>query len=357
MLNSIVKIYKGVKFLKVNFRTKPYAVLTHEALFRNLKLQYRNNDFINSGYLAEIAGYRGERDVDYKLSLYPLSNSYVIQGLRLKNGPHYFQIDTLILTRNLFIILEVKNIKGELEYDPDFQQLTQRVGTEVKRIKNPIYQAEAQKRNLETFLHAMRLFDIPIEYLVVISDPKTILKCKQQNQEVFDKMIHAESLPLYLDKFLGQYQHDIMNISTLKKLHQHLLITQSPHQPQLLKKYAVNAQHLIDGIPCPSCQHYPMIRANQKWFCEKCSTSSRDTHIQVILDHFLLRQTTIANKECRELLHIPSEKIAYRMLTSMNLKWHGEKKGRKYSSPNLHDFPQNSVFPQGNYSNYIWKSK
>lgn len=346
-----------MELLNVQFRTKPYAVLTHEALFRNLKPKYRNNDFINSGYLKELAGYRGERDVDYKISLYPLRNSYVIQGIRLRNGPHHFQIDTLILTRNLIIILEVKNIKGELEYDPDFQQLTQKVGTEVKGIKNPIFQVEAQKRNLEAFLHEMNLFNIPIEYLVVISDPKTILRCKQQNQEVFDKMIHAESLPLYLDKLVAQYQHERMDITTLQKLHQHLLNNQSPHQPQLLKKFAVNTQHLIEGIPCPNCQHYPMIRANRKWFCTTCQTSSKDAHIQVILDYFLLHKTTITNKECRKLLHITSKKVAYRLLMAMNLKWEGDKKGRKYFSPYLHDFPQNTTVPQGNYGDYIWKAK
>lgn len=344
-----------MKLLNIKFRKKPYSVLTYEALFRRLKPNYRNNDFINSGYLTKIAGHRGERDVDYKLSLYPLNNSYVIQGLRLKNGPHYFQIDTLILTKNFFCILEVKNIKGELEYDSDFQQLTQKVGTEVKGIKNPIYQAEAQKRNLETFLHDMKIFNVTIDYLVVISDPRTILKCKQQDQEVFDKMIHAESLPVYLDKFKAHYQHEVLNTPTLKKIHQYLLINQSPHQPQLLKQYNISKQHLIEGIPCPNCQHYPMVRSNQKWFCVKCTTSRKDVHFQVILDHFLLQKTTITNKECRDLLNVSSEKVAYAQLKSMNLTWKGEKKGRKYLAPELDDFPQNSVVPQGNQSNYIWK--
>lgn len=338
--------------LKVAFRKKPYSVLTYEALFRRLNPIYRNNDFINQGFLTENAGYWGERNVDYKLSLYPLEHSHIIQGLRLKNGPHYFQIDTLILTKSCFYILEVKNIKGELEYDTDFQQLTQKVGTEVKGIRNPIYQAEAQKRNLETYLHNMKIFDMPIDCLVVVSDPKTVLKCKQQNQEVFDKMIHAESLPIHLDKMILQYGKEILNTATLKKVYNYFLKNQTPHQPELLKKHKLGEKHLIRGIPCSSCQHYPMVRDQHKWTCTKCLSTSKDAHRQPILDHFLLHKNTITNKECRKILNISSEKVAYRILKSMNLEQTGEKKGRKYLAPRLEDFPQDSVFQQGNHGNY-----
>ncbi|WP_157724811.1 nuclease-related domain-containing protein [Virgibacillus phasianinus] len=340
--------------MHLEYRKKPYSILAYEALFRQLKPGYRNNEFINIGYLKESAGYRGERDVDYKLSLYPLNNCLVIQGLRLRNGPHYFQIDTLILTPSFFQILEIKNIKGILEYDSDFNQLIQRVGTEVKGIKNPIFQAEAQQRNLESFLQSMKIFAIPIEYLVVISDPRTVLKCKQQNQEVFNKMIHAESIPIFLDKAVNQHQKEILTKTRLKKICNYFLKNHIPHLPHLLKKHNLNEQHLIKGIPCPGCQHSPMERAHHTWTCVKCSTSSKNAHERLIFDYFLLNKNTITNKECRNLLQTPSVKVAYRILNSMGLSHSGEKKGRKYHSPSLEDYPQDSLFPLGIQSNSIW---
>ncbi|MFZ3578248.1 nuclease-related domain-containing protein [Virgibacillus sp. DJP39] len=338
--------------MNVKHREKPYSLLTYEALFRRLNPNLGNSDFINSGYLTSLAGYRGERDVDYKLSQYPLKNSYVLQGLRLKSGPHYFQIDTLILTRNFFCILEIKNIKGELEYDSDFKQLTQKVGNEMKGIKNPIYQAEAQKRNLESLLQDMQIFNIPIDYLVVISNPRTILKCRQQDQEVFDKMIHAESLANHLDKLIPQYNKEVLTKATLKKANDFLLNNQTPHLPQLIKQHRLNDQQLIKGIICPTCQSFPMKRSRRTWLCEKCLNTHKDAHKQTILDYFLLYDKKITNKKCREILMIDSDKIAYNLLTSMNLERFGDNRGRVYLSPNQAAFPQNSFVPSLNKNGF-----
>ncbi|WP_367888742.1 nuclease-related domain-containing protein [Alteribacillus bidgolensis] len=54
------------------------------------------------------AGYKGEQSIDYPLTFLPSNKFYIRHGLRLFDGSHYFQIDTLILSWDFFLILEVK---------------------------------------------------------------------------------------------------------------------------------------------------------------------------------------------------------------------------------------------------------
>lgn len=104
-------------------RTKSYTILAYEALFRRLKKNDSNLSRIQKDYLKHITGYRGEEMVDYKLRTQTNSDFRIFHDLRFRVNHHFFQIDTLILTSSFLLILEIKNIKGILEYDSDLQQL------------------------------------------------------------------------------------------------------------------------------------------------------------------------------------------------------------------------------------------
>nr|WP_255259872.1 nuclease-related domain-containing protein [Lentibacillus sp. CBA3610] len=101
-----------------------------------------------SEYKREKAGYDGEKNVDYKLSTYPQKDFFVFQGIRLQNPPFYFQIDTLILSKKVIFILEVKNKQGTFKYDSKQRQLTQEVDGQIKSFKDPILQAEGTKSRI-----------------------------------------------------------------------------------------------------------------------------------------------------------------------------------------------------------------
>ncbi|WP_100010489.1 nuclease-related domain-containing protein [Lentibacillus sediminis] len=323
----------------VKHRSKPFELLSLEALFRRLKEPYRRNEVLLGEYKKFLAGYRGEKKVDYKLSLYPHNNFHIFQSLRLNNFSHYFQIDTLILTNNFICILEIKNIKGTLRYDSLQKQFIQIVEGKEKGYKDPILQAEAQKRNLAFWLEN-RNIHIPIETVVVSSNESTIIENLQQDPESYEKLIHSESLPLQLDKIQTKYTKRYLDKKKLMKTSSLLLSHHVDHKPSLLKKYGVTDNHLIHGVACPECGHYPMQRMYKKWLCPKCLQPDFTAHRQVVLSYFLLEKDTITNQECRRLLHIESPKTAYLLLNSMNLKQKGTTSARKYYAPRLEEFPQ-----------------
>ncbi|WP_229671692.1 nuclease-related domain-containing protein [Lentibacillus kapialis] len=313
-------------------------------MFRRIIKEYLRKESIIA-YKREKAGYDGERNVDYKLSTYPHKDFFVFQGIRLVNPPFHFQIDTLILTNRFFCILEVKNKQGIFKYDSRQQQLTQEINGEVNSFKDPILQAEAQKTHLTSWLERHGIFSIPIETLVVIAYPSTIIENVTKDPDVYNKIIHNESLHQRLDQLNAKYTNEMLTNPRLKKLCQTLLHEDIPLKANILQEHPLTNEHLIKGITCEKCSQHPMKRLYKKWQCPNCCAASFNAHEQIILDHFLLHGTTITNKECRELLQINSPRTARTILTNMGLQFSGKNSARKYYSPRINDFPQNSIFP------------
>lgn len=326
-------------------RKRAHELLAYEALFRCILEQYRQHESIVSEYKRVKAGYDGEKNVDYKLSTYPRKDFFVFQGIRLENPPFYFQIDTLILTKKAIYILEIKNQKGTFNYNSEQRQLTQIVNGEVKSYKDPILQAEAQKNHLQGWLARFGIFNIPIETLVVVAYPSTIIENDTRDPEVYKKVIHNESLHQHLDRLSGSYTKNILTNSDIKNLCRILLKENKPLRTDIIQQHNISKHHLIKGVPCEKCYKHPMKRLYKRWLCPGCSAISYNAHERAILDYFLLHGTTITNKQCRELLQIVSPKTAHVIMNSMNLQKTGNTSARVYFSPPIHDFPQNSTIP------------
>lgn len=322
------------------YRTKPYSLLCYEALFRRLKKPYRLNKTLQEDYLSFLSGFRGEKNADYTLSIFPHKNSQIYQDLRLQNKQFNFQIDSLLITQSFILILEIKNLKGEVEYNVTSQQLIQNDGVKRKGYKSPILQAETQKMHLTTWLQRINFPPIPIETIAVISNPSTIL-----NNNGNQQLIHLESLASQIAFLHAKYPKKILDQHMLKKLSRHLLKDNQPHKPDLIKQYKISEELLVEGIPCPACETSPMLRSRGKWMCPNCLHYDSKAHVQPILDYFLLYKNRISNRELRKYLQIESPRSAYLILQSMNLKFTGKNHGRVYHSPNLEQFPQDSNVP------------
>lgn len=337
----------------IKHRKKTHELLTYEALFRWILPQYRQHKTIVSEYKREKAGYDGERNVDYKIATYPQKDFFVLQGIRLQNPPFYFQIDTLILSKRVLFILEIKNKQGTFRYDSKQGQLTQEVSGQTKSYKDPILQAEAQKTNMQIWLERRGFFNIPIETLVVVAYPSTIIENIWDDPDVYNKIIHNESLHHHLDRLNHNYTENITTNTQLKKLSHTLLQEDSPLRVNILQDLNIKEKHLIKGIPCEKCGQHPMSRLYKKWRCPNCFATSFKAHERKILDYFLFHGTAITNKKCRNLLQINSPKTAQTILNSMHLQQEGQNRGRKYLSPGINDFPQHSIFPYKSHSKQI----
>ncbi|WP_243503173.1 nuclease-related domain-containing protein [Cytobacillus oceanisediminis] len=120
-----------------------------EALIRRMPEMEPGRERAVSELNKRRAGYIGEQKLDYYLSFLDEKEYWIYHGLRLSNGSQFFQIDTLLLTKEFAMILEVKNWNGTIIFEPEFHQLIRIHNEKEEAFHDPISQAEHQSRQLK----------------------------------------------------------------------------------------------------------------------------------------------------------------------------------------------------------------
>ncbi|MED3549794.1 nuclease-related domain-containing protein [Cytobacillus praedii] len=316
----------------VKERTIPIRIQKNEALLRRIADKHYKREEIEADLAKRWAGYRGEQAVDFPLSKLPEKDYMIFHGIRLSNGKYFFQIDTLILTTYFALILEVKNYAGTLYFDPLLNQLIQtNPNGQTKGYANPIEQASQQRTELSKWLNK-RNISIPIDFLVVIGKPSTIIQTAPGNMKMMQKVLHVQFLLKEIEKIGLFYKNEILNPKELKKICRTLLKEHKEETFDVLPFYNVSKSELITGALCEKCQSTsPLQRHYGTWFCPKCKSIDKNAHIYAINDYFLLNNdSTISNRQFRDFLHLSSASIAKKLLISMNLPFKGQLKGRVY---------------------------
>ncbi|CAH2717007.1 hypothetical protein BACCIP111895_04195 [Neobacillus rhizosphaerae] len=281
-------------------------------------------------YKRRMAGYRGEKSLDFHLSMLPDSKYLIFHGLRLIYGQFYFQIDILLLCSIFAMVLEVKNMTGEISFEKDFKQVTWKRNEVEERIKNPVIQARLQVRKLKNWLRDHNCSEVPIHYFFVNSNEKTIIKTEPRNEQMIQHICNSENLLEKIEQITKYYNSDKLDKKELKKIKRLLLTNHTPDNPDILQAYNLSPKDILSGVQCPKCSSIQMDYKSGKWCCSKCKTLSKTAHIQTIKDYFLLIKPSITNAELCQFLHIDSGNIGYKILKSMNFPFSGKFKKRVY---------------------------
>lgn len=162
-------------------------------------------------------GIAGEKTIEFELK-----NSHmpmvVLHDIYLEEGDLSAQIDYLVFTRKLCIVIECKNLYGNIEINNagDFIRTTEFNRSKKKEgIYSPITQNQRhldlmkkisinRKRNILTKTIAKKSFDDFNKSLVVLSNPKTVLNARYAKKEVKDKVLRADQLVNYIKELHKQ---------------------------------------------------------------------------------------------------------------------------------------------------------
>lgn len=314
----------------------PIRVLSLEATRDRLREDHPIAGDIQQELKRRLAGFNGERAVSYYLDFLPAKDYYIFHALRLPSGKYFFQMDYLLLTTRCLIILECKNFYGTISFEESFNQLIRTANDKEEGFQDPISQAKWHRQQLLKFLHSHQI-SLPVEYLVVISNPSTIIKTSPQNKLALNKVIHGHSLLERIEKIVERYQNEIIDLKGVRKLSKLLLKYHTPETYEVLEKFGLCERDILTGVRCPNCQRLPMKRVQGAWICPACDCKDKKAHISALNDYFLIMGPTITNQKLREFVHLESEDTAKRLLRSMNLPATGTNKGRVYHKPeNFH---------------------
>jgi hypothetical protein len=201
-------------------RQIPLKIRKLQKLLRRLPKIHPKRTQIEDELAKRMAGFKGEQSIDYYLSFLPSSNYFIFHGLRLPNEPHYFQLDTLIISPYFILILEVKNISGILYFDDKFNQLIRSINGNEEVFPDPISQVQRQQKQFQDLIQESKLAHFPIESLVVFSSPYSNLKTSSANPHRYRKVIHSGRLPFKFEDFEKKYKEEQITTKELRKLTQ-----------------------------------------------------------------------------------------------------------------------------------------
>lgn len=239
-------------------------------------------------------------------------------------------MDYLILCSAFVLVLEVKNISGELKFEKNFNQTTCKKNGNEERIRNPVLQARLQAKKLKGWLLDHNCPATPVHYLVVNSNEKTTITSSPGNDQITRHICNSEDLIDKIDQLANFNKQEKLDSKEMKRIKRLLLTKHTPENPDILKQFNLSPLELPNGVICPNCRYLPMNFHHGTWNCPKCKLKSKTAHIPTINECFLLIKPSITNAELREILQIHSISITSKILTSMKLPSSGTYRNRVY---------------------------
>ncbi len=280
-----------------------------------------------------MAGYRGERSLDFPLSFLTEQKYHIFHDLRLYDGTHYFQIDCLLLSSKFMIIIEVKNITGTLIFDSIFNQLIRiNDNKDETAFSSPVVQVNRQVEQLQKWLKLQKFHSMPIEPLVIIGNDKSVIKSteKEKSQNLSQFVLPYYVLPEKIKELEIKHTTHLLTDECHRTLSNQLLLQHTPLEFNILQRFQIPESELIKGIQCTNCKFFSMQRSFGTWACKRCMSASKDSHIHALRDYYLLIGDTINNRQMNDFLHINSPHITKHLLKSLCSTTIGTNKGRKY---------------------------
>ncbi|WP_209121773.1 nuclease-related domain-containing protein [Alkalihalobacillus sp. BA299] len=311
-------------------REVPLTIQKLQALQRRIPKHHPKQPIIREKLAKRLAGFKGESSIDYPLSFLPEKNYFILHDVRLYDSTHHFQMDSLLLSRQFILILEVKNYSGTLYFDQTFHQLIRTLDGKQEVFPDPLLQIQRQEQQLKKWLAMNRLPEVPIISLVVISNPYTLLQSSSEHKDLYQKVIRSEYLPTKINQIQEKFQEDQLSEKELKKVIRRIEKQHSSSNPDILEQFELSKDDLLKGVFCTTCNYLPVQRTYGTWNCPECSCEIKNAHLASIKDYELLIGLKFTNSDMREFLQITSPSLMTRILQSMDLSYAGTRKNRVY---------------------------
>lgn len=179
---------------------------------------------------------------------------------------------------------------------------------------------------LRKWLSLHDLCNIPIESLVVISSPRTIIKTS--DEILPNKIIHGANLPNRIKQIENQYKEEA--ISNINGLINQIMNGHIPQRQNILVQYKVKEEELLKGVQCEECFTMAMLKEKQGWRCQNCNSTSKQAHLRALQDYTLLFGMITTNSKLRGFFNMQSSSAVKRLLQTMKIPYTGNNKGRTY---------------------------
>lgn len=299
-----------------------------ERLLYRLPDNHSRREFIQVEIFKAAAGRRGEERLHRKMIEFETEEqSRFLKNVCLSRGQWKIQMDGLLLTERAAIVIESKNISGQLYFDDKTEEFS-RINTEgVKTImEDPTIQLNKHIRFLTLFFKQQKI-DLPISGMVVFTSKHCEFLAKPEHHHICKTYQLIDYLFNIIQEFpLKDNPHDL---SEIQKLLEHF---QTPYERKpLCHLYSIEETELHTGILCKNCKNLSMTRKHKKgWVCADCQAVDPFAFQHAVQEYFSLVHTHLSNRQLRKFCKIESPYITSRLLAVYDLGTAGALRNRTY---------------------------
>ncbi|MEK5146057.1 nuclease-related domain-containing protein [Psychrobacillus sp. FSL K6-4615] len=248
------------------------------------------------------AGHYGELRVDRSIKevQFP-SEVHIIPDFHMKiHENRYIQVDTLIITSSYILIVEVKNIIGNIIFKTFPNQLIRTLDNETTAFNCPIIQLQRNQDGFQLWLNQTQ-WKIPIYTVLVFASDKAIIENAPKEQTI----LFSKNLPLFIQK-LNKLPPLLTKAQYLKI--KEILMRKNMHfvEPPLCSKYEISTSELKKGVLCINCGNRLNRISERQWTCTACGINDKDPIPRNVEDLFTLMKHEVTMQECMDLLQLKS---------------------------------------------------
>lgn len=299
-----------------------------ERLLCRLPEHHPQRQFLQVELFRTAAGKRGEDRLERKLIEFsPEENHRFLRNVCLTLGDWKVQIDGLLLTERGTIVIESKNISGQLYFNNSTGEFP-RIDLEGIRtvMEDPTSQVNKHVRFLKKFFKQHKI-NLPIEGVVVF----TSKHCEFMVKPASNYVCKTYQLIDYLFDILQIFPQKVAN-QNLAKIDKLLQKFHTPYKRHpLCQQYNIDAGELQSGILCHSCKKFSMSRRHKSgWLCGSCQTVDPLAFQYALQEYFSLIDTQLSNRQIRQFCNLESPYVASRLLSTFELETAGALRNRTY---------------------------
>lgn len=296
--------------------------------------------------------------------MFELKNShmpmYIMHDLFFEMNGLKTQIDFLVITRKLVIIIECKNLYGNITIDNNGNFIrTVQIGKHYNKqgIYSPITQ---NQRHIDMIRELRRVsksvlarplfeknFDSNYKSIVVLSNPKSILNMQYAPKEIKEKVVKVDGLISYIKKLHDLCNNGNMSDDKMKKLADFFLEKSVPNNQDYTEKYrsavpahntAENAAVLTETSPTESIPNT----------FSRIDTNIEETPVYKALKNYRYTKSKeegikayfiYSNAEMEEIIRINPKSLS----ELKNVKGFGDVKCQKYGNDILEILSENTI--------------
>lgn len=304
------------------------------SLLRRLRQDHPKYEQILEDYRLREAGVLGEERMKRKLVELRLQIPYVLlHDVKLADGEWKTQIDFLLITDRVCLVLEAKNISGDLHLDEKTEEFYRydKEGN-IQYFPNPHYQVLKNIRFMENWFLRHNI-PLPVTGAAFMTAKNSRLITKPSAYRVYK----LETIIEKITAMLSHFSTPLLSSSDISHLNETFAFIQEHYEPPpLCTYYKLHPNEIVTGVICPACGQLPM-EWKMIWSCPYCRFKSREAHQPAVKDYLSIVKPTITNKEYRQFCHVPSVYTASRMLRLKCLNAKNLTSGRVTPSKNRSD--------------------